>query len=186
MLMTSLDSFDDRFQRCHRLDSLTPFWNQWIGMTKAVLYARMSSDLQRKERTIESQIAALKRQIAEAGDFLVRVYVDDGCSGARLDRPALDQLRSDLKTSLFDTVYLLNTDRIARDVTYQTIIIAEILKHRKQIIINGKDYVHNPENKLTLTVLGAVAELERAKIISACREAQAAAPGAGVSPRLRR
>jgi DNA invertase Pin-like site-specific DNA recombinase len=59
-------------------------------------------------------------------------------------------------------VYFLNTDRIAREVTYQTIIIAEILKHKKQIIINGKDYIHNPENKFTLTVLGAVAELERA------------------------
>jgi Resolvase, N terminal domain len=58
----------------------------------------------------------------------------------------------------------LNTDRIARDVSYQTIIIGELLKHEKQIIINGKDYVHNPESKFTLTVLGAVAELERAKI----------------------
>ena len=55
--------------------------------------------------------------------------------------------------------------RIAREVTIQTIIIEEILKHRKQLVINGKDYVKNPENKFTLTVLGAVAELERAKII---------------------
>jgi hypothetical protein len=36
-------------------------------MTRAVLYARVSSDLQRKEGTIESQVAELKRQIAEAG-----------------------------------------------------------------------------------------------------------------------
>jgi hypothetical protein len=50
-------------------------------------------------------------------------------------------------------------------VTYQIIIISEILKQRKQLIINGRDYVENPENKFTLTVLGAVAELERAKII---------------------
>jgi site-specific DNA recombinase len=104
-------------------------------------------------------------QIADAGAILVKEYIDDGYSGARLDRPALDQLRRDLKTSLFDSIYFLNADRIARDVTYQTIIIAEILKHQKQIIINGKDYVQNPENKFTLTVLGAVSELERAKII---------------------
>jgi hypothetical protein len=32
-------------------------------MKKAALYARVSSDLQKKERTIESQIAALKTQI---------------------------------------------------------------------------------------------------------------------------
>ena len=119
----------------------------------------------KRERTIESQIVELKRQIRAAGDVLVQDYVDDGYSGAQLNRPALDQLRSDLKTPHFDTIYFLNTDRIARDVTYQNIIISEILKHRKQIIINGKDYAHNPENKFTLTVLGAVAELERAKMI---------------------
>jgi Recombinase len=38
-------------------------------------------------------------------------------------------------------------------------------KHRKELVINGKDYVKNPENHFTLIVLGAVAELERAKII---------------------
>jgi site-specific DNA recombinase len=134
-------------------------------MKKAVLYARVSSDLQKKERTIESQITALKSQINQAGDVLVKEYVDDGYSGARLDRPALDELRRDVKTPLFDSIYFLNTDRIAREVTYQFIIISEILKQRKQLIINGRDYVENPENKFTLTVLGAVAELERAKII---------------------
>jgi site-specific DNA recombinase len=136
-----------------------------VYMKKAVLYARVSSDLQRKEKTIDSQILELKKQIVDAGDVLVKEYVDDGYSGARLDRPALDQFRKDLKTNLFETIYFLNTDRIARDVTYQNIILGEIIKAKKQIIINGKDYVNNPENKFTLTVLGAVSELERAKII---------------------
>lgn len=134
-------------------------------MKQAALYARVSSDIQKKEKTIESQIDALKKQIAVAGHVLVKEYVDDGWSGARLDRPALDKLRADLKTEAFEVIYFLNTDRIARDVTYQHIIISELLKAKKQIIINGKDYVENPENKFTLTVLGAVSELERAKII---------------------
>ncbi|MFA5127247.1 MAG: recombinase family protein [Patescibacteria group bacterium] len=134
-------------------------------MKKAVLYARVSSALQEKERTIESQIAELKKQIKENNDVLIKEYIDDGYSGAQLDRPGMNKLRDDLKSDLFDTIYFLNTDRIAREVTYQTIIIAEILKYKKQIIINGKDYVHNPENKFALTVLGAVSELERAKII---------------------
>lgn len=136
-----------------------------LGMKKAVIYARVSGDQQRKEGTIESQIIELKKQVAEAGHVLVKEYNDDGYSGARLDRPALDQLRKDIKTKLFETIYFLSADRIARDSTYQNIIISEILKNKKQVIINGKDYIHNPENKFTLTVLGAVAELERAKII---------------------
>ena len=134
-------------------------------MKRAVLYARVSGDLQAKEGTIESQVLALRKQIAAAGHEIVREYIDDGFPGARLDRPALDEMRRDVKTPLFDAIYFLDADRIARDVTIQTIIIEEILKHRKQLVINGKDYVKNPENKFTLTVLGAVAELERAKIV---------------------
>jgi len=66
-------------------------------MQRAVLYARVSSDLQQKEGTIQSQVAELKRQIAAAGDVLVNEYIDDGFSGALLDRPAMNQLRDDLK-----------------------------------------------------------------------------------------
>ena len=134
-------------------------------MTRAVLYARVSTDLQQKEGTIESQVAVLRRQIATGGHELVKEYIDDGYTGTLLDRPGLDQLRADLKTDLFDAVYFLAADRIARDVTYQRIIVGELIKYDKQIIINGIDYKNIPENKVTLTILGAVAEFERAKII---------------------
>ncbi len=138
-------------------------------MKKAVFYARVSSALQEKERTIESQISELRRQIRASGDILTKEYIDDGFSGALLDRPAMNDLRKDLRTNAFQSIYILNTDRIARDVTYQNIIIGEFLQHKKQIIINGKDYINNPENKFTLTILGAVAELERAKTIERTR-----------------
>jgi site-specific DNA recombinase len=134
-------------------------------MTKAASYARVSTDAQQKEGTIESQIVELKRQIAAAGHVLVKEYVDNGYSGGLLDRPGLEQLRKDVKTGVFDAIYFLCTDRIARDVAHQLIIIGELLKHGKQITINGKNYEQNPENKFTLTVMGAVAELERAKIM---------------------
>jgi DNA invertase Pin-like site-specific DNA recombinase len=135
------------------------------GMTKAALYARVSADKQRVEGTIESQVAELKRQVAAGGHVLVKEYIDDGYTGAEMDRPGLEQLRKDVKTDIFDTIYFLCADRIAREVAYQTIIVDELLKHGKQVIINAKDYVRNPENKLTLTMLGAFAEFERAKII---------------------
>jgi len=133
-------------------------------MKKAALYARVSSDIQKKEGTVESQVLELRKQVTAAGDVLVKEYVDEAYSGARLDRPAMNQLRADLKTDTFEAIYFLNTDRIAREVTLQTIIIEEIIKNGKQLIINGKDYVKNPENTFSLQVLGAVAQLERAKI----------------------
>jgi site-specific DNA recombinase len=80
----------------------------------------------------------LKRQITVAGHVLVKEYKDDGHTGTLLDRPALNQLRADLETDLFDIIHFLAADRIARAVAYQTIIVDELLKHGKQIIINGK------------------------------------------------
>jgi site-specific DNA recombinase len=129
-------------------------------MRKAALYARVSTEGQ----TIESQVFELKRQIATAGHVLVKEYRDH-VSGTLLDRPALEEMRKDAKTDLFDAVYFLDADRISRDVSYQRIIIGELLKYENQIIIKGKDYQQNPENKLALTMLGAFAEFERAKIM---------------------
>jgi hypothetical protein len=49
--------------------------------------------------------------------------VDDGYNGTLLDRPGL---RRDVRTPLFDAAYFLDTDRIARGVAYQTIILGEL------------------------------------------------------------
>jgi site-specific DNA recombinase len=134
-------------------------------MKKAAPYARVSSEIQRDEHTVDSQISELKRQIMEAGHVLVKEYVDDGYSGTRLDRPALEALRRDLKTDIFDVVYFLHTDRIARSVSHQDVVIADFLRYKKQIVVNGDDYLHNPENYFKLQILGAVAQLERAKYV---------------------
>src|SRR6266571_2925576 len=107
----------------------------------AVLYARVSSDAQQKEGTIESQVAELKRQIAAAGHELVKDYIDDGITGTVLERPALEQLREDAKTDLFDRIYFHAADRIARAAAHQSIIIGELVKkHGKQITVGGKEY----------------------------------------------
>jgi DNA invertase Pin-like site-specific DNA recombinase len=97
-------------------------------MTKAVLYARVRSDAQQKEGTIESQVVELKRQIAAAGHVLVREYIDDGITGTVLDRPALEQLRQDAKSDLFERINFHAADRTTREAAHQTIIIGELLR----------------------------------------------------------
>jgi site-specific DNA recombinase len=95
-------------------------------MTKAALYARVSTDAQQKEGTIESQLVELKKQITAAGHVLAEEYIDDGYTGMLLDRPALNRMRADLKTCRFDRIYFLAADRIAREVEYQRIIVSEL------------------------------------------------------------
>ncbi len=64
-------------------------------MKRAALYARVSTDKQEREETIESQLDALHHAV-EVGAYAVPaggVFVDEHASGTRLDRPALDRLR---------------------------------------------------------------------------------------------
>ena len=56
-------------------------------MTRAALYARVSTDLQEKEHTIDSQLEALREYAHKNGYQVVVEYLDDGYSGATLDRP---------------------------------------------------------------------------------------------------
>ena len=60
---------------------------------RAAIYARVSSDLQEKEQTIRSQLEELRKYILEREYFIAGEYIDDGYSGATLDRPGLDRLR---------------------------------------------------------------------------------------------
>ena len=60
---------------------------------KVALYARVSTERQAERGTIGSQLDVLRAHVTDAGDELVGEYVDDGHSGARLDRPALDAMR---------------------------------------------------------------------------------------------
>ncbi len=56
---------------------------------RVAIYARVSSDQQAQEQTIQSQIVALREQIANEGHVLEDqlCFIDDGVSGATLDAP---------------------------------------------------------------------------------------------------
>ncbi len=53
----------------------------------------LSTDLQEREQTVLSQLEALRTYLKERGYVLIAEYVDEGYSGATLDRPGLDRLR---------------------------------------------------------------------------------------------
>lgn len=62
-------------------------------LRRAALYARVSTDQQEREETVASQVDLLQ-QAAEAHGYAVlpgNVFIDDGISGTRLDRPALER-----------------------------------------------------------------------------------------------
>jgi len=65
---------------------------------RVAFYARVSTDKQAEKYGIPSQIEALRKRSLERGwnillDGDKDAFVDDGYSGAELDRPAINRLR---------------------------------------------------------------------------------------------
>jgi site-specific DNA recombinase len=95
-------------------------------------YARVSSESQEARGTIGSQLEALREKLSELGHEIVQEYRDDGYSGARLDRPGLDALRDAAELGLFEQVWCLTPDRLARSYAYQILITDELARHEVQ------------------------------------------------------
>ena len=62
-------------------------------LSRAALYARVSTDKQEREEPVASQVDLLQQAAAAHGYAVLpgNVCIDDGISGARLDRPALER-----------------------------------------------------------------------------------------------
>ena len=135
------------------------------------LYARVSGDRQEKEDTIASQIEAIMQRIASDGlechpDLQ---FVDDGCSGYVLNRPALERLRDKAAAGLIDRLYVLDPDRFSRKYAYQVLILEELTRCGVEVVFLRNPPGHGPEENLLLQVQGVIAEYERAKIMERCR-----------------
>ena len=80
------------------------------------LYARVSSEQQAEANTIDSQVAALREQIAADGFDLQHVleFIDAGSSGSSLVRPALEHFRDVAAAGGIDRLYVHCPDRFAR------------------------------------------------------------------------
>ena len=62
------------------------------------LYARVSTERQQERGTVTSQLEALRAAADSEGHEIVEEFVDDGYSGARLDRPALTPFPQQVST----------------------------------------------------------------------------------------
>ena len=126
---------------------------------KVAIYARVSTDRQAERGTIGSQLAALHEQVTAAGHELVREFIDDGQSGARLDRPSLDGLRDAAEAGLFDAVWCLSPDRLARVYAYQVLVLDELARFGVEVhFTDAPDFTPgDPQATLLTQVQGVIA-----------------------------
>lgn len=138
----------------------------WRPAVRAALYARVSTERQADRGTIGSQLVLLRERIATAGDELVGEYVDDGHSGARLDRPGLDALRDAAEAGLIERVWCLSPDRLARAYAYQVLVLDELDRFGVAVAFTDSPGLaaDDPQATLLTQVQGVIAEYEKAKI----------------------
>jgi site-specific DNA recombinase len=140
-------------------------------MKIAALYARVSSTKQQLNETIASQVAALEAY-AQHHDFHVspqHIYKDDGYSGARLDRPALDRLRDAVAQGEVEAVLILSPDRLARQFAYQYIVVEEFERAGCEVLFTSHHFGTSPAERMLQEMTGVFAEYERALITERCR-----------------
>ncbi len=136
-------------------------------LIRPAIYARVSSERQADEATIESQLAALRERVAADGLLLDEelAFVDDGYSGTTLMRPALERLRDMSCAGAFNRLYIYCPDRLVRNYAYQVLLIDELKQDAIETVFLNRSIGETPEELLLLQVQGVIAEYERAKII---------------------
>ena len=88
---------------------------------RVALYARVSTT----DQSTDSQLLDLRRYVRERGWDIYKEYVDEGISGTKDSRPALNELMNDAKKRRFDAVLVWRFDRFARSTKHLILALEE-------------------------------------------------------------
>ncbi len=145
-------------------------------MPQIALYARVSTERQAETQTIDQQLERLLAYAQQQGWTIPpeRIYRDDGVSGARLDRPALDRLRDAAARGDVDLVLVTSPDRLARRYAYQVWLLEEFERVGCQVVFLERPPTGDPQDALVIQIRGAVAEYERTVIADRMRQGRLA------------
>jgi DNA invertase Pin-like site-specific DNA recombinase len=144
---------------------------------RAAIYARVSTTHHGQD--VGLQIEELYRVAEQRGWEVVGVYQDEGISGAKSARPALDRMLEDAARGRLDVIAVWKLDRLARSVLHLLDIAAALNTWGVGLVSVRDAHVDTttPGGRFTLQILGAVAELERSliqeRVVAGVRRAQA-------------
>jgi site-specific DNA recombinase len=137
----------------------------------AAIYARVSSDRQKENHTICSQLAALEEYAGSHG-YLVPPewrFQDEGYSGATLLRPGLEALRDLAAGGHIAAVLVYSPDRLSRKYAYQVLLAEELSRCGVELVFWKAPSGATPEDQLLVQFQGMIAEYERAQIAERSR-----------------
>src|ERR1700733_3010381 len=131
-------------------------------MKKAAIYVRVSTP----DQHVESQLHDLREFAAHKGYEIVHEYEDRGVSGKNARRPGLDLLMADARRKKFSVVLVVSLDRIALR-TYNFLQVVDELDSIGMEFVSRREGVATGDamGRLFVTVISAIAELERSLVV---------------------
>ena len=131
-------------------------------ITQVALYARVST---LNNQDPEMQLAELREYAARRGWQIVEEFTDQGVSGCRESRPALNRLMADACRRRFDAVLVWKIDRFGRSLKHLVNALAELVALGVAFIsLRDNIDLSTPSGRLMFQIIGAIAEFERALI----------------------
>ena len=134
---------------------------------RAAAYARVSTDLDSQETSIDNQVDHYKSLITSNPDWtLAGIYQESGVSGTKADtRPELQRLLRDCEAGAVDVIITKSISRFARN-TSECLEMVRMLTGLGITLIFEKENIDTEtmESEFLLTLLAAFAESESASI----------------------
>ena len=132
--------------------------NSIARCSRVAIYARVSTS----DQSTEVQLLDLRRYVADRRWQVFEEYCDDGISGSKDSRPALNKLMDDARKRRFDVVLVWRFDRFARSTKHLILALEEF----RNLGIDFISYQENIDTSSPLggaifTIISAVAQLER-------------------------
>jgi len=111
------------------------------------------------------QLAELREYAGRRGWQIVEEFTDQGVSGCKESRPALNRLMSDACRRRFDAILVWKIDRFGRSLKHLVNALAELAALGVAFIsLRDNLDLSTPSGRLMFQIIGAMAEFERALI----------------------
>jgi len=133
-----------------------------LPIARVALYARVST---LNNQDPEMQLAELREYAVRRGWQIVDEFVDQGVSGCKESRPALNRLMADACRRRFDAVVVWKIDRFGRSLKHLVNALAELAALGVAFVsLRDNLDLSTPSGRLMFQIIGAMAEFERALI----------------------
>ncbi len=127
---------------------------------RVALYTRVST---LNGQHPEMQLAELREYASRRGWQVTGEYVDEGVSGSKESRPALNRLMADAHRRRFDIVACWKVDRFGRSLKHLVNSLADLDAYGVAFVsLRDNLDLSTPSGRLMFQIIGAMAEFERA------------------------